>query len=129
MKRKPSAVAQSLFSLEQTIPSAELARVPANAENFDIPVNARTVLQLQKKHNGYGKALMIEAFQGLDAERRICSVNRAWLRSADRYMQEGGRGGMQLRLRACWPDFRAYAYTVLKEDAAADRKSVAAVHP
>ena len=116
-KAKPAATAAALFPVSATVPSAELARVPDHAERFAVPVSARTILELEKIHNGYGAEHMRQAARGLDREARICYVDRAWLKATDRYLQQGGAGGMQLRLRACYRDFRAYCVKVAQEDA------------
>ena len=106
-----------LFPLESMVPSAELARVPNHAEEFVVPVSERTILELDKIHNGFGSEHMKEAARRLDRNLKVCTVSREWLRETDRYMQMGGGGGMQLRLRACYQDFRAYCLKVAQEDA------------
>ena len=118
MKRKKAAKPQPgvLFPLEAIIPSAELARVPSHAEEFIVPVSDRTVLELDKIHNGFGAEHMREAARRLDRNAKVCTVSRHWLRETDRYMQMGGAGGMQLRLKACYRDFAAYCLKVAQED-------------
>jgi hypothetical protein len=115
-ERKPKPENGVLFGLESTVPSAELARVPSHAESFTVPVSDRTIMELDKIHNGYGSEHMREAARGLDRNLKLCTVSRKWCRETDRYMKEGGAGGMQLRLRACYPDFRAYCLKVSQED-------------
>ncbi len=105
-----------LFGLDQIIPQAELARVPSHATEFVVPVCDRTILELDKIHNGFGAEHMREAALRLDRNAKVCIVSRRWLRETDRYMQMGGAGGMQLRLKACYPDFRAYCRKVAQED-------------
>jgi hypothetical protein len=112
--KKPEQVA--LFGLEQTVPRAELARVPSHASEFVVPVSDRTILELDKVHDGFGAEHMREAARRLDRNMKVVTVTRQWLRETDRYMQMGGAGGMQLRLRACYPDFRAYCLKVAQED-------------
>lgn len=106
-----------LFPLKELVPSAELARVPSHAEEFVIPVSDRTILELDKVHNGFGAEHMKEAARRLDRNLKVVTVTRQWLRETDRYMQMGGAGGMQLRLRACYRDFAAYCLKVAQEDA------------
>lgn len=119
MKKKPKPKQPeqgTLYGLEATVPSAELARVPNHAEEFVVPVSDRTILELDKTHNGFGSEHMKEAARRLDRNLKLCTVSRQWLRETDRYMQMGGAGGMQLRLRACYPDFKAYCLKVAQED-------------
>lgn len=106
----------ALFQLGEIIPSAEQARVPSHAEEFIVPVSDRTILELDKIHNGFGAEHMKEAARRLDRNLKVCTVTRKWLRETDRYMQMGGAGGMQLRLKACYRDFAAYCLKVAQED-------------
>lgn len=118
MKKKKAAKPEqgTLYGLDATVPSAELARVPSHADRFTIPVSDRTILELDKIHNGFGAEHMKEAVAGLDRNGRLLTVSRKWLKETDRYMRMGGAGGMQLRLRAMYPDLRAYCLKVAQED-------------